>query len=94
MTWSYRSLVSEGARIFATRHLPYIKIVPPEQLKSEGAEAEWKKWKNQMEIFGGYGGAVGPGEMQDTVGAVSWYPKAGIAAGVSRLVKTNCAIPS
>jgi taspase (threonine aspartase 1) len=82
-----RTLVSEGARSFATLHAPTVETVPAETLRSARAEGEWKKWKSRMEIpdlrevtmsdnkFDG---------VQDTVGAVSWHHAGGMAAGVSR----------
>ncbi|KAF9469911.1 nucleophile aminohydrolase [Collybia nuda] len=79
-------LVSEGALSFAALHAPHVQTVPPERLISWRAEAEWKKWKDQIEYShptDSPGGGSGPGEMQDTVGAVSWHPEKGMAAGVS-----------
>lgn len=81
--------MSEGARSFATLHAPSIQTVFPESLKSARAEAEWKKWKNRIETSSSTGIHVGEDSlkaMQDTVGAVSWHPEGGMAAGVSRLV--------
>ncbi|KAH9485134.1 Threonine aspartase 1 [Psilocybe cubensis] len=72
------TLTSSGAYKFAASR--GIDVVPPETLKTAGAEAQWGKWKARLaEQEAG----VGLGDIQDTVGAVAYNSEEGMAAGVS-----------
>ena len=79
-------LVGDGAALLAG-----VRRVDPESMVSPRARREWQVWKARM-VQGGAQGPRGDVEglhaRQDTVGAVVWDSSGGLAAGVSRYVRT------
>ncbi|KAF9454038.1 asparaginase [Macrolepiota fuliginosa MF-IS2] len=81
-------LVAQGAIEFARKHCGADTTVSPESMISPSSAQTWEKWKDRLDYS-----ALSAGEMmsevekesllQDTVGAVAWHPRDGLAAGVS-----------
>ncbi|KAF9010523.1 nucleophile aminohydrolase [Cyathus striatus] len=86
------TLVAEGARSFADMYMKKNQLIPPERLVTDEAISRWKKWKQRLETTGDVSSNskyeevvenASHNDLQDTVGAVTWHSRDGIAAGVS-----------
>jgi taspase (threonine aspartase 1) len=81
-----RTLVSSGAENFAAGS--HVEMAPPGTLIAPGAYERWQKWKKRLENVNTELSAIEDEETiadsQDTVGAVVFHERDGLASGVSR----------
>ncbi|KAF9482151.1 N-terminal nucleophile aminohydrolase [Pholiota conissans] len=81
------TLVSLGARKFAEER--GLEVLPQEALVAPNARNQWKKWKQRLanihseEVMNVDDIQTGLRDVQDTVGAVAFHSRDGMAAGVS-----------